>query len=235
MQLFYTHKVEGKYAFLEDAELRHATKTLRKSKGDILELMDGEGRYYQAELVEANKKIAKLKIKNKEKRPLAWATKIHLAVAPTKNIDRIEWFLEKAVEIGINHFTPLLCQHSERKRIRIDRLERIALSAAKQSHKFVLPQIDELTNFNDFIASAKSDQRFIAHCYEEDLPHLMHQFDSLNAESVLVLIGPEGDFSLEEVAAAEAEGYKSIGLGTSRLRTETAALAAVHSLQLKMI
>jgi 16S rRNA (uracil1498-N3)-methyltransferase len=235
MQLFYTHKIEGNFAYLEDAELRHATKTLRKTVGDQIELMDGQGHYYQAEFVEINKKEAQLKILAQEERPLPWSTAIHIAVAPTKNIDRIEWFLEKAVEIGLNHLTPLLCQHSERKRIRTDRLERIALSAAKQSHKFVLPQIDELSNFPDFIKSAQADQKFIAHCYEEDLPHLFHQFEPAAGQSVLILIGPEGDFSPEEVELALSEGYKAISLGKSRLRTETAALAAVHSLQLKML
>ncbi len=235
MQLFYTPKVDGDIVLLEDAEFRHATKTLRKREGDHLDLMDGLGHWLKAELVELGKKYAKLKVLQQEFRPLPWQTHIHLAVAPTKQIDRIEWLLEKAVEIGLNAFTPIRCQHSERKHIRIDRLEKVALAAAKQSHKFILPQIQELSDFTSFIETAKFDAAFIAHCHEDNLVHLHKLFIPEKMGRVLLLIGPEGDFSPQEIALAQALGCQPAGLGASRLRTETAALAAVHSLHLKLL
>jgi 16S rRNA (uracil1498-N3)-methyltransferase len=140
--------------------------------------------------------------------------------------------LEKCVEIGINSFSPILCRHSERKQIRTDRLEKIALAAAKQSQKSVLPKISELTDFEKFVRESKADQKFIAHCQSTELAELKNAFVYSPGTSVLVLIGPEGDFSPEEVALAISHGFKAVSLGKSRLRTETAGLVACHTLQL---
>jgi 16S rRNA (uracil1498-N3)-methyltransferase len=232
MQLFYTQQIIENIAILEGDEWQHCIKTLRKRVGEQVLLIDGVGHYYETELIEITKKNASLKILRKEERPLPWDFHIHLAIAPTKNMDRLEWFVEKAIEIGINEITPIQCRYSERKNLRLDRLEKIALSAAKQSHKFVLPRLNELTDFSSFLETNNSIQRFIAHCYEDKLPHLKTQFQYSTGTSVLVMIGPEGDFSEIEVKEALSVGYQAIGLGKSRLRTETAGIVACHSLQL---
>ena len=234
MQLFYTQQINDNIAILEGDEWQHCIKTLRKRIGDQVLLMDGVGHYYETELIEITKKNAALKILRQEKRPLPWDFHIHLAIAPTKNMDRLEWFVEKAIEIGINEITPIQCRYSERKNLRLDRLQKIALSAAKQSHKFVLPQLNELTDFKSFISEHQSEQQFIAHCYTDNLPHLKSAFQYNSGTSVLVMIGPEGDFSEEEVEEARIVGYRAIGLGKSRLRTETAGIVACHSLQLSV-
>lgn len=232
MQLFYSEEITGDIAILEGDELQHCIKTLRKKTGDEIELMDGKGNYYLAVLKEITKKNATLQLLKKEVRPLPWEFHIHIAIAPTKNIDRIEWFVEKAVEIGINEITPILCRYSERKQLRLDRLEKIALAAAKQSHKFTRTALNELIDFQKFIREQKADKKFIAHCYNDNLPPLFQSCTPLKGEHILVLIGPEGDFSEEEVKYATDNGFQAISLGKSRLRTETAGLVACHSLQL---
>ncbi len=232
MQLYFTYKIESDFAFLDEEEYIHVVKTLRKKQGDRLELMDGKGFYYGAEITEIGKKEVKLRILSSREIPLNWDFDLQLAVAPTKNIDRTEWMLEKCVEIGINSFSPILCRHSERKQIRTDRLEKIALAAAKQSQKSVLPKISELTDFGKFVRESKADQKFIAHCQSTELAELKNAFVYSPGTSVLVLIGPEGDFSPDEVALAISHGFKAVSLGKSRLRTETAGLVACHTLQL---
>lgn len=232
MQLYYTYKIDSGFAYLDEEEYIHVVKTLRKKQGDKLQLMDGNGFYYEAEITEIGKKEVKLRILSSRREPLNWDFDIHLAVAPTKNIDRIEWMLEKCVEIGINSFTPILCRHSERKQLRVDRLEKIALAAAKQSQKSVLPKINELTDFDKFVKEAKAEQKFIAHCQSNELSELKNAFEYKPEGSVLVLIGPEGDFSPEEVALAISFGFKAVSLGKSRLRTETAGLVACHTVQI---
>jgi 16S rRNA (uracil1498-N3)-methyltransferase len=232
LQLYYTYKIESGFAFLDEEEYIHVVKTLRKKLGDKLQLMDGKGTFYEAEICEIGKKELKLRILNRREELLSWDFDIHLAVAPTKNIDRTEWMLEKCVEIGINSFTPILCRHSERKQIRTDRLEKIVLSAAKQSQKSVLPKINDLTGFDKFVRESKADQKFIAHCHTSDLVELKNVFTQNAGSSVLVLIGPEGDFSPEEVSLALSNGFTAVNLGKSRLRTETAGLVACHTVQL---
>lgn len=232
MQLHFAHKIENNFAFLDEEEMQHVVKTLRKRVGDRLHLMDGKGSFYEAELMDIAKREVKFRILSTMQEALPWDFQLHLAVAPTKNADRLEWMLEKCVEIGINSFTPLLCRHSERKQLRIDRLEKIALAAAKQSHKSVLPAIAELTDLKSFLQSAKAEQRFIAHCQSDDLEPLQKAFSYSAGTSAIVLVGPEGDFSPEEVELALSLGYKAISLGKSRLRTETAGLVACHTLQL---
>lgn len=233
LQLFYTTHIDEKYAYLPEIEARHAVQVLRKKIGDTLHFVDGQGSLYQGIVSETGKKKCVLEIteqqENYQKRPVH----LHIGVAPTKNIDRIEWFLEKATEIGITEVTPLLCQRSERKRIRIDRLEKIALSAMKQSLKAYLPKINELTPFNKFIQQIDNQTsgvaKYIAHCADDDKKQLL-QRNYTTGSDVCILIGPEGDFSPQEVELSFQHDFSAVSLGTSRLRTETAGLVAVHTI-----
>ena len=156
--------------------------------------------------------------------------RVHIAIAPTKNIERIEWFLEKATEIGINRVTPLLCRFSERKEIKAERLEKVMISAMKQSLKAYLPQLDELTRFNEFIQQPFDGQKYIAHCDNQHRDLLRNKV--IPGQNYLILIGPEGDFSTEEIELALKHGFQPVSLGESRLRTETAGLVACHTVNL---
>lgn len=230
MQLFYAYKVEGDLAYLDEEESGHCTKTLRKKIGDVLSFTDGCGGMYEGKIVDISKKNCQLQILKKINQPENFNTKkfkIHIAIAPTKNIDRLEWFLEKATEIGIDEISLILCQRSERKQVRLDRLEKIIVSAAKQSLKSHFPKINDLIKFKDFITKAQATHKSIAHCNTDNLP----QFKNLiqGQEDLLILIGPEGDFSLDEVKWAKEKGFVEVGLGTSRLRTETAGIVACHT------
>lgn len=224
MQLFYTPDIQDDMTMLSPQEARHCVQVLRKRVGDILDLVDGKGSFYKAEILEAAKKQCLVKIiEQRQVEPDQPA--LHIAIAPTKNIDRFEWFLEKATEIGITTITPLLCARSERKRVRLDRLQKVLLAAMKQSLKAHLPVLNELTAFKDFIKKHNpSDQKFIAYCNEDSLTHL--QKSCLINQTNTIMIGPEGDFTKEEVSLALENGYNGISLGKSRLRTETAGLFA---------
>uniref|UniRef100_A0AB33IRH7 Ribosomal RNA small subunit methyltransferase E n=1 Tax=Prevotella sp. GTC17253 TaxID=3236793 RepID=A0AB33IRH7_9BACT len=215
-------------------EAQHAIRVLRLQTGDSLWLLDGVGNFYQAEVTLTTSKRCLFRIVESKAQLKGWHGNIHLAIAPTKNIDRIEWMVEKACEVGIDQFSFLQCKFSERKILRIDRLEKIMISAVKQSRKPMMPIINELSSFETFISSPRVGRKFIAHCYPEierkDFFSILQQID-VN-EDVTVLIGPEGDFSIDEVKLAMANGYVSISLGNSRLRTETAGLYAVMMAQL---
>lgn len=222
---------------LPQEEVGHAVRVLHLKPHDIIWLTNGKGLCYEAEVTMVNKHSCNYRCLSVVECPRTWQGKLHLAVAPTKNIDRTEWLVEKATEIGLDRISFLSCKHSERKQIRLDRIQKIAISAMKQSHKSHLPQLDELCDFQRFIEQEFNGQKFIAHCYSSDdinantnKPHL---FDAIDREQdTMVLIGPEGDFNIEEVRQAIAAGYIPISLGESRLRTETAALTAVHIMQL---
>lgn len=232
MNLFYTENIEGDEAALSEEEARHCTQVLRKRIGDTIHFVDGHGGFYKGEITEAHRKHCRLRIlssqQNYEKPP----AHIHIAIAPTKNISRLEWFLEKATEIGISEVTPIRSHHSERKHIRIDRLQKIMLIAMKQSLKAYLPRLNELTTFNDFIRTHNpmKSRTFIAHCHEGQKAHLKDA--ALANQDSTILIGPEGDFSSEEVALALQHQYEAVTLGNARLRTETAGVAACHILNL---
>jgi 16S rRNA (uracil1498-N3)-methyltransferase len=224
MQLFYTTDIIDNLARLSAEEARHCVQVLRKQAGDLLDLVDGNGFFYKGEIIETSKKECLVKILERRaienQRPY-----LQMAIAPTKNIDRFEWFLEKATEIGVDEVIPLRCARSERKNIRPDRLEKILLSAMKQSLKARLPKLQDLTGFKEFINQEQSAQeKLIAYCNDDQLAHLKTTYKKGN--SALILIGPEGDFSDEEVALAKANGFMGIGLGKSRLRTETAGVVA---------
>ncbi|MGE0560850.1 MAG: 16S rRNA (uracil(1498)-N(3))-methyltransferase [Flavobacteriales bacterium] len=232
MLLFYTPNIEktASSTTLDETESKHAIKVLRLNNGDKINLVDGKGTFFEAEITQAHAKKCELKILsiNSENNT---KPHIHIAIAPTKNNDRLEWFIEKTTEIGISEITPIICQRSERKIVKIDRLEKTAVSAMKQSLKATLPKINETVSFNDFIKNNTLTQnRFIAHCLDNNEKHLSKI--CIKNEPVLVMIGPEGDFSKEEIEFALKNNFKPISLGKSRLRTETAGIVACHTLNL---
>lgn len=229
MQLFYTQNIDGNLAIFEEEEARHI-KVLRKAVGDVLHFVDGKGGMYKGEIIEVHKKQCTLSILEHTPAYNQRKVKLHIAIAPTKNIARLEWFLEKATEIGIDEITPILCDRSERKKIRIDRLEKITLSAMKQSIKSYLPKLNELTHLNDFVKMENKDLKYIAYCNDDALIHLKKEYSS--TDNVTIMIGPEGDFSPKEISLALENGYKGVSLGDSRLRTETAGIVACHIVNL---
>lgn len=220
----YFYTPEPQSLTLPDEEAQHASRVLRLQAGDEIFLMDGRGNFYNATITESTKKACRYDIIATMPQSPEWPYHIHLAMAPTKNMDRTEWMAEKATEIGINELTLLNCQWSERRIVKHERIERILVAAMKQSRKAWLPQLNDMTDFADFIAMPRSGQKFICHCHSDNLPLLKDQLS--HNDDALVMIGPEGDFSPAEVAAAEAAGFMSVSLGTSRLRTETAAIVA---------
>lgn len=231
MNLFYTPDIEGNNYTLNPTESKHCIKVLRFTKGDLLTLVDGKGGWYETKITDPNPKHCEVEVLNKREEFGKRLFYTHIAIAPTKNNDRFEWFVEKATEIGIDEITPILCAHSERKVIKRERIEKIAISAMKQSLKAYLPQINELTKIEDLIRNTKAHNRFIAYCEDVPKEHLLKVAQPIMSN--LVLIGPEGDFSPEEVKLAYKNNFKAVSLGASRLRTETAGLAACHILSLK--
>jgi 16S rRNA (uracil1498-N3)-methyltransferase len=229
VRFFYTPDPQS--CSLPDEEAAHAVRVLRLAESDEIYLMDGKGTFYRAEITEATKKHCLYRIVETMPQVRQWKGHLHLAMAPTKNMDRIEWFAEKATEIGFDELTFLDCRFSERKAVKLDRIDRILVSAMKQSHKAELPQLNPMTTFSQFISSEQSCQKFICHCYDDHLPLLADVLKE--GEDAVVMIGPEGDFSIDEVREAGKAGFVSVSLGKSRLRTETAALVAVHLLHLK--
>lgn len=229
MHVFYTPDIQTK-AELPEEEAQHCTRVLRLTNGDEITLTDGKGNLYRAEISAATNKRCLVTIKETIYQEPLWSCHLHIAMAPTKNMDRNEWFTEKATEIGFDELTFLNCRFSERKVIKTERIEKILVSAIKQSLKARIPQLNEMTDFDKFIAQDFKGQKFIAHCYEGEKPLLKDVLEK--GVDVLVLIGPEGDFSEEEVKKAIERGFAPISLGKSRLRTETAALVACHTLNL---
>ncbi|WP_315280849.1 16S rRNA (uracil(1498)-N(3))-methyltransferase [Prevotella pallens] len=210
-------------------EAIHAIRVLRLKIGDDIFLIDGKGSFYEAVVTLANSKHCLYKITQTLVQNKTWKGHIHLAIAPTKDISRIEWLVEKVTEIGFDEISFLNCQFSERKNLRIDRIERIIISAMKQSRKAWKPIVNNMLSFEDFMQKEVTGQKFICHCYNEI--EKTDFFSNINNsglfEDITVLIGPEGDFSINEVHQALQQQYKSTTLGNSRLRTETAGLAAV--------
>lgn len=223
--LFYTTHIENGFARLDEEESRHLLSVLRRKPGDRIQLTDGKGAFYEAEITETGKRHALARILSQTVQPAERPARLHLAIAPTKQIERYEWFLEKAVEIGIDEITPLLCQRSERDTVRLDRLEKILVSAMKQSLRAYLPRLNAPIPFKKFAAAATEPQKRIAWCADAPMPHL--KTNLLPTLDTLIAIGPEGDFSAEEVALAMQQGFEGVSLGTARLRTETAGVLAV--------
>ncbi|WP_417198789.1 16S rRNA (uracil(1498)-N(3))-methyltransferase [Bizionia sp.] len=228
MQLFYNPHISEtteNFTFDKD-ESRHIIKVLRKNVGDILQITNGKGWLFSAEITtDAIKKCEAKIIAKTVQKPLNY--QLHLAVAPTKMNDRFEWFLEKATEIGITTITPIICDHSERQVIKLDRFEKIVQSAMKQSLNCYLPTLNEAIPFSDFIKQSFEGQTFIAHCEELDRKSLKQVIKPEMA--ITILIGPEGDFSVKEIETAIKNKFIPVTLGETRLRTETAAIVACHS------
>jgi 16S rRNA (uracil1498-N3)-methyltransferase len=230
MHIFYTPDLSGNTYTLDEPESKHCIRVLRLEKGNEITLVDGRGGYFIAEIVDPNPKRCSVKVIKSEFSFGKRNFQVHIAIAPTKNIERIEWFLEKATEIGIESVTPLLCRYSERKEVKADRLEKVMISAMKQSLKAYLPQLNPLTKFSDFVRQPFVGQKFIAHCEDQYRELLSSRIAP--RENYLLLIGPEGDFSTEEIELAIQAGFQPVSLGESRLRTETAGLVACHTFNL---
>ena len=229
MHVFYTPDIQTSTELPEE-EAQHCVRVLRLTAGDEINLTDGKGNFYRAEISVATHKRCLVNIKEAIYQEPLWDGHLHIAMAPTKNMDRNEWFAEKATEIGFDELTFLNCRFSERKVIKTERIEKILVSAIKQSLKARLPRLNEMTDFCTFIEIDFKGQKFIAHCYEGEKPLLKDVLTK--GEDALVLIGPEGDFSEEEVKKAIEKGFVPISLGKSRLRTETAALVACHTMNM---
>lgn len=229
MHLFYTPLLTDNTVLLPEEESKHAIKVLRLTKGDFVNLVDGKGGFYKATIEQDNPKKCALRIVETVQQFGYRPFNIHIAVAPTKNIDRIEWFLEKATEIGVNQISFLLCERSERKQVNLERLEKVVISAMKQSVKAYKPTLTDIIPFKEFLKEIQFDRTYIAHLEEHDRTPL-HRINLL--DSACVLIGPEGDFSPAEIKQAYDKGIKPVTLGNSRLRTETAALVACHTLNI---
>lgn len=221
MQLFFIPQLSIDFV-IEGEEAGHISRVLRKKAGDMFLVTDGAGKGYKAEIISLGKNEIAAKIVEEVKEGFEIRTKVHLAVAPTKNIDRFEWMVEKAVELGVHEITPILCDRSERKIVNIERMNKLALSAMKQCGRFYLPKVNEMAKLEKF--KTDSEMKLLAHC-EDDIKKELNQLPSIN--TVTILIGPEGDFSPKEIEKAKSENYQFISLGKSRLRTETAAIHAM--------
>jgi 16S rRNA (uracil1498-N3)-methyltransferase len=226
MHLFYTPDITPSHPqyFLNEEESKHAVRVLRLEAGSPVQLIDGKGGLYTAEIKDAHPKRTILQITSVTTEYQKRNHYLHIAIAPTKNLDRLEWFLEKATEIGIDEISLIICQRSERKEAKTERLDKIITSAIKQSLKAYHPVLNEPIAFNKFLTQPFNGQKFIAHCEDRHKTNLQAELQKHGR--YLILIGPEGDFSPTEIDAALDNGYKAITLGESRLRTETAALEA---------
>ncbi len=229
MQLFYVPDISVR-PVLPEEESGHCVRVLRLGVGDKIRITDGQGFFYDAVIECPHPKHCEVRIEKKWSQPALWNFKLHIAVAPTKNMDRMEWFIEKATETGIDAVTCLNCRFSERREIKLARLEKIMVSAIKQSQKATLPFLEGMTDFREFVKRPFDGQKMIAYCGDVEKV-LLKEFYHVGSNA-LVLIGPEGDFSSEEVTLALEQGFQPVSLGKSRLRTETAALVACHTLQL---
>lgn len=227
MHVFYTPDISGSDYILNEEESRHCMKVLRLATGQLVHLIDGKGGLYEAEIVAQTKRNVILRVLNHTKDYQKRNYSLHIAVAPTKNIDRLEWFLEKATEIGIDEITPLICERSERKIVKDERLNKVITAAVKQSLQAFHPRLNAAATFRELIEahSALDGFKMIAHCLPGEEKQFIQQVAAPGG-NYLILIGPEGDFSPQEIEMAIAAGYVPLSLGETRLRTETAALAA---------
>ncbi len=230
MHLFFAPDISAAEFYLPDEETHHFIHVLRFSQGKQIEVTDGNGTRALCEAIQVSKKQVLLNVLEKEIFPVP-ARKLHVAIAPTKNIDRFEWFVEKATELGIAEITPIICRHSERKTLKLERIQKLVVSAARQSQHYYFPIVNEECSFEKLLESqkGKSAANFIAHCVESQKQEAR---DLSSIPHALVLIGPEGDFSPEEIEKALSMGFKALSLGNSRLRTETAGLKAVAAFNL---
>lgn len=224
MHRFFAPGIEDTLTLPEE-ESQHAVRVLRLKEGDAVEVVDGKGTLFQCRISLAHSKKCGVEIVEKQSIPPHWGNKIVMCVAPTKNLDRIEWLAEKCTEIGMDRLIPLRCRYSERKELKTERLQKILVSAMKQSLKASMPQLDEMTPVLEVINMPFEGQKFICYCDDAVERRLLAQ-EYRPGTDTMILIGPEGDFSREEVDAALKNGFVAVSLGESRLRTETAAVAA---------
>ncbi|AYN68468.1 16S rRNA (uracil(1498)-N(3))-methyltransferase [Euzebyella marina] len=231
MQLFYHPHLDqsvSQFTFPEE-ESKHIVRVLRKKAGDTLKVTNGKGFLFESTIVSAEPKkcVAEVTSSEKQHQKMHW---FHMVVAPTKTNDRFEWFLEKATEIGVNEITPIFCEHSERKSVKKERLEKVVLSAMKQSLRTYLPKLNDAITFSEFMESDKGGLLFIAHCEDEEKVDLKRRVAP--DQDITIMIGPEGDFSHHEIKTAYDKGFLPVSLGHYRLRTETAALVACTTVNL---
>lgn len=230
MHIFYSPNVSADNTCLDATESWHCIHVLRLSKKDTIHIIDGKGGLYTAEITDPNPKCCGLRvvesIKDYGKKKYA----IHIAIAPTKNINRFEWFLEKATEVGVDQITPLLCQRSERKTLNMERLERLLVAAMKQARQAFLPTLNRMIPMEEFLFGDQPDKGFIAHCMKG--PQRLLKESYMPEENAMVMIGPEGDFTREEIEAAKEKNIQEVSLGPGRLRTETAGLVACFTINL---
>jgi len=229
MNIFYAPDILTD-SYLPEEESFHCTKVLRLKKNDDVTVVDGRGGRYECRIAEPQLTHTLIEVVSSQIIEKRRRGSIHIAIAPTKNSDRIEWFAEKATEIGIDEITPVVCHFSERKQLNMERLQKIVISAMKQSQKAYLPTLNAIATFEQIIMQSSESQRFIAHCYESEKIALHHCYDA--SKPALILIGPEGDFSEDEVERALKRGFRPVTLGDSRLRTETAGVVACVTMNL---
>lgn len=229
---FYAPDIEVN-PVLPESDSQHAIRVLRMGMGDELEIVDGKGHRFRTRILDPHPKRTLVEILERIDAPLLWDYNITIAVAPTKNMDRMEWLVEKLTEIGVNRVVPIRCQRSERREIKAERLEKIAISAMKQSLKSVLPRIDEMTDIKNFLNEVghTTSQKFIGYCSDEVERRLMARTCKPNTDTI-ILIGPEGDFTPDEVAASRDAGFIAVTMGDNRLRTETAALVGCDTVHI---
>ncbi len=232
MQLFYSPEITKSTTQItfDKIESKHIVRVLRKNEGDILNITNGKGLLFQVKILIASDKKCIAEIVSCDEKQKPWNYYLHIAIAPTKNNDRTEWFLEKATEIGIDEITPIICSNSERRVVKLERFEKIIQSAMKQSLKYTLPKLNTPVKYNDFINQDLDGQKCIAHCEDGEKNSLQSLIKP--KEKITILIGPEGDFSTSEIQKALEKKFTPITLGTSRLRTETAALVAVNTVSI---
>jgi len=231
MDIFYLPDTGKRELFLGPAESNHCVGVMRHKKGDRIRIIDGKGGAFEAELLNEDRKACRVSIVSKEEDMYPLPGKVHIVIAPTKNMDRFEFFVEKATEIGVTSITPILCQRSERRKLRSDRLEKVAIAAMKQSGKAFLPEIREMEKFQKWILRDHPGAKYIAHCMEGNRIEL---WDMPPAEENWVLIGPEGDFTSAEIETAISHEFQPVTLGKYRLRTETAGIVACTSFSFGM-
>jgi 16S rRNA (uracil1498-N3)-methyltransferase len=230
MHLFYSEEISGEIYTLPPEESKHCIRVLRLKKGDIIHLTDGKGNLYETKIIDDDLKYCTLKIMNTQHEFGRRKFSLHIAVAPIKNISRFEWFLEKATEIGIDVISPLICEHSERRVVPKERLNKLITAAMKQSLKAYHPILNEAVNFQNFVSQDIQEEKYIAYCSENYMDQLKQVYEP--GKNALIMIGPEGDFSIKEIEMAVKAGFKPVSLGPDRLRTETAALVACHTVNL---
>jgi 16S rRNA (uracil1498-N3)-methyltransferase len=230
MHYFYAPDINGDNYTLPEEESKHSVRVLRLQKGDRIQLTDGKGGLYTAVITDDNVKRCTVKIEKVIKEYGKRDFYLHIGIAPTKMLDRMEWFLEKATEMGIEEISPILCDRSERKELKTERMNRILVSAMKQSIKAYIPKLNEIKPLKRLIGETEAEIKLIAHCYDTAKKKLKEEYKP--GKNVLILIGPEGDFSPEEIELAVKNGYTPVSLGSSRLRTETAALVACNTINL---